>query len=255
MKHTFQAVIAALTLLLSAILPGQAQLPSFNLGGGGSLGADFATMARLFGPHTGFTARSEVRMFDKDQKESLSATMNFAFLENKTRIEIDAARMKNKDLPPGIADQLKQMGLDQVVMLIRPDRQSIYVVYPRLEACLTVPLPKAAAGEPKLQRRSAGKETLDGHACAKSDVTLTSPNGVKEELTVWFATDLKDFPVQVLIKQGDGTVITRYKDIKLTRPESGRFDLPAGFKEYSDPQSFMAAVTAKVLAGGLPEAK
>jgi hypothetical protein len=255
MKDTFQAATAALALLLSAVLPGAAQLPSFNLGGEDSLGADFATMARLFGKHTGFTARSEVRMYDKDQKESLSATMNFAFLENKTRIEIDAARMKNKALPAGIADQLKQMGLDQVVMIIRPDRQSIYVVYPRLEACLTVPLPKAAAGEPKLQKRPAGRETLDGQTCAKSEVTLASPNGEKEELTVWFATDLKDFPVQVLTKQGDGTVTTRYKDIKLFRPEGSQFDLPAGIKEYRDTQSFMAAVTAKVLAGGLPEGK
>jgi hypothetical protein len=235
---------------------GLAQLPSLNLGGGGSaVGADFATMSKLFGSHDGFTAKSEVRMYDKSQKETISAAMNFAYLENKTRIEIDATQMKNKDLPAGIADQLKQMGLDQAVTLIRPDRKAIYVLYPRLEACLTVPLPKETAGPAKLDKEAIGKETLDGHPCVKNKVTLTSEQGAKEELTVWNATDLKDFPVQVLAKQNDDTVITRYKQIQLTKPDAKLFDLPAGFKEYSDTQSFMQGIMAKILAGEVPQKK
>jgi len=256
MKHVNLTGKATVLLFLLTSIAGLAQLPSFNLGGSGSpVGADIATMSRLFGSNTGFTAKSEIRMYDKSQKETISATMNFAYLENKTRIEIDATQMKNKDLPAGIADQLKQMGMDQIVTLIRPDRKAMYVIYPKLEACLTVPLPKENDGQAKVDKQAIGKETLDGHACVKNKVTVTSGKGEKEELTVWNATDLKDFPVQVLTKQNEDTVITRYKQIQLTKPDAKLFDLPAGFKEYSDTQAFMQGIMAKILAGGLPETK
>lgn len=253
MKLTGKVTIVI--LLLTSVV-GMAQLPSLNLGGGGStMGADFTTMAKLFGSHTGFTAKSEVRMYDKSQKETISATMNFAYLENKIRIEIDTTQMKNKDLPAGIAEQLKQMGMDQVVTLIRPDRNTMHVVYPKLEACLTQPLPKSAAGDTKMDKKATGKETLDGYLCVKNTVTLISGKNAKEEFTVWNATDLKDFPVQVLTKQNGDTIITRYKQIQLTKPDGKLFDLPAGFKEYSDTQSFMQGIMAKILAGGLSETK
>src|SRR5688572_3272184 len=255
MKQVNRIGRTVIALLLSCVPGAMAQLPSFNLGGGGSGGgADFATMARLFGNHTGFTAKSEIRMYDKSQKETISAAMTFAYLDNKTRIEIDVTQMKNKDLPAGIADQLKQMGMDQIVTLIRPDRKAMYVLYPKLEACLTQPLPKDT-GDAKMDKQVVGKETLDGHPCVKHKITFTSEKGGKEEFTVWNATDLKDFPVQILAKQNEDTVITRYKQVQLTKPDAKLFDLPAGFKEYNDTQSFMQGIMAKVLGGGLPESK
>ena len=256
MKHVNLTGKSTVVLLLLTSVAGLAQLPSLNFSGAASApGTDFATLSRLLDNHTAFTARYEVRMYDKTQKETLSAAMNFAYLENKTRLEIDTTQMKNKDLPAGIADQLKQLGMDQVVTLIRPDRKTMYVLYPKLEACLTQPLPKDTAGNPKMEKQAIGKETLEGHSCVKNKVTFASEKGEKEELTVWNATDLKDFPVQVLIKQNDDTIITCYKQIQLTRPEARLFDLPAGFKEYSDTQSFMQGIMAKILAGGVPESK
>jgi len=246
--------VVVLTLLLvlvrGAVL---AQLPSLNLSAAAAApGTDFATMSRLYGGHTGFTAKYEVRMYDQRQKETINAEMKLAYLENKTRLEIDTAQMKNQDLPAGIAGQLKQVGMDQVVTLIRPDRKTIHVLYPKLEACLTQPLPKDP-GSPKMDKQVLGKETLDGHPCVKHKVTFTSETGGKEELTVWNATDLKDFPVQVLIKQNDDTIITRHRQIELTRPQARLFDLPPGFKEYHDTQSFVQGIMAKILAGGVPE--
>ncbi len=232
----------------------RAQLPGLNLDRGGDAGADYATMARLFGSNTAFTAKSEVRMYDQSRKETIFAAMNYSCLEDKTRIEIDTAQTKNKDLPAGIADQLKQLGMDQVVTLIRPDRKAVYVLYPKLEACLVQPLPEDS-GKTKMDRQAIGKETIDGHPCVKHKVTFTSEKGGKEEYTVWNAIDLKDFPVQILVKQNEDTIITRYKQIQLTKPEAKLFDLPAGFKEYSDTQSFMQGIKAKMLGGGVTGSK
>jgi hypothetical protein len=246
----------AVVLLVLADAAGLARLPSINFGGApGAPGADFSTLSRLFAGHTGFTAKSEVRMYDKSHQETIRAAMNFSYLENKIRIEIDVTRMKNKDLPPGIADQLEQMGMDQVVMLIRPDKKSVYAIYPKLAACLSQPLPRENAGAAKMDKQTIGKETLDGYSCVKNKVTFTAEKGGKEELTVWNAPDLKDFPVQILTRQGDETVITRYKQIQLAKPDAKLFDLPSGFKEYSDTQSFMQGITVKILGGGLSETK
>jgi hypothetical protein len=106
-----------------------------------------------------------------------------------------------------------------------------------------------------MEKLGIGKETLDGHPCVKNKLTFTSAKGGKEELTVWNATDLKDFPVQVLAKQSDETVVTRYKQVQLSRPDAKLFDLPAGFKEYSDPQSFMQGIASKIIGGDRPDGK
>jgi hypothetical protein len=255
MKHVPLPRWIVVAFLLTCVV-GRAQLPSVNFPSAASApGTDFATMSRLLGSHSGFTARYEVRMYDKSQKETISAAMNCAYLENKMRLEINLAQMKNKDLPAGFADQLKQMGMDQIVTLIRPDKQSIYVVYPKLEACLTQPLPKETEGNRAVEKQALGKETLDGEPCVKNRVTFTSNKGGKEELTVWNATNLKDFPVQVLTKQDDDTIITRYRQIQLAKPEARLFDLPAGFKEYEDTQSFVQGIMPKVLSGGLPDSQ
>jgi hypothetical protein len=248
--------LAATILFLLCLTPGLGQLPSLNFGGASATpGTDFTTLFRLFAGHPGFTAKSEVRMSDKNQKETISVVMNFAYLENKIRMEIDLAQMKNKDLPDGIASQLKQLGMDQVVTLIRLDWKSVQVIYPKLQACLTQPLPKETTPEPKMVKQTIGKETLDGQPCVKNKVTISSTKGAAEELTVWQATNLKDFPLQILAKQGDETVITRYRQVQLVKPDAKLFDLPAGCKEYSDTRAFMRGITARFMAGDVPESK
>lgn len=248
--------IATLVMLLATLGTGRAQLPSLSLSGGsGAPGTDFATLFQLLAGQPGFTAKSEVRMYDKAQKETISVTMDFAYLEKKIRMEIDLTQMRNKDLPAGLADQLKVLGMDQVVTLIRPDKKSVYVIYPKLQACLAQPLPDETSDTPKMDKQAIGKETLDGNPCVKHKVTFTSAKGAKEELTVWYATNLKDLPVQVLSSRGEETAITRYRRIQLTQPDARQFDLPAGFKQYGDMQSFMQGITSKVISGELPEPK
>jgi len=237
---------------------GLTQLPSLDLGAGlGGAGSDLATMTKLFGSHTAFTAKSDVRVYDKNQKETISTPMDFSYLDKKIRIKIDMTQMKNKEIPAGVAEQLKQFGMDQVVSIVRPDRQKLYVLYPKLQSCVVLPMPKTEAettAEAKLSKQAIGKESLDGHPCVKHKVTLTSAKGEKQELTVWNATDLKDFPVQILTAQNDDTVITRYRQIRFTKPSVTLFDPPANYTEYSDMQTFVQGVMTKIL-GGVHEAK
>lgn len=227
---------------------------------GGSLptsapGADFATFAQLFGKNAAFTARSEVRVLDKNQKETINATMEFAMLENKLRLEIDTATAKHNDLPPDAAASLKPLGMDQVHVVMRPDRKSVYFIFPKAGMYINMPMEKAdleAAEKSKVTIEKLGEETLDGHPCVKNKVTITSATGEKQELTVWNATDLKKLPIKTIQKQGDETITTRYTRIQFARPDAKKFEPPAGAEEFKGMMAFMQGMMKKALSGGLP---
>jgi len=239
--------IAALVLLTGGAC--LAQLP--GSGGANSLGTDFATLSKLFGENTAFTAKSDVHVYDKGQTEKTSVAMIFSCLNSKCRVEIDIGQMKSKDLPAGAAAAIKQMGMDRLITIVRPEKKARYLIFPGLKSyvntSLTTEEMDAFAKDPKIEKTAAGKETLDGHACVKNKVTATDAKGTKTEFTVWNATDLKDFPVQIMTKEKDDTVIIRYKEIKLGKPDEKQFDVPADFKEYHDYLELTQAATMKMM--------
>jgi len=246
----------ALALLLTCVT-GLAQLPNLD-SGGGAPGSDFAVLNKLFGKAAAFTAKSEVRVLDEDQKETISVMMDFAMLDKNIRMEIDAAKVKNKDLPPGTIDGLQQMGLDKFVTLIRPDRKTLYVIYPKAASYLTLPMKLEeleAAEKSSVKTEVLGRETLDGHPCVKKKITITPPNGAPQTFTVWNATDLKDFPIQTLTRQDADTVITRYTSVQLLRPDAKQFEPPTGFEEFKGLPAFLAGMMKKSGGGGAPAVK
>lgn len=253
MKRFFLPLLA----LLLAGATGFAQLPDLT-GAGAAPGTDFALLSKLLGKLPAFTAKSTVRVLDKKQTETTSVVMDLAMLDRKIRLTIDATKIKNKSLPPGAIDALKQTGLDQIAVLIRPDRQSLHFIYTGLEAYLTQPMDKqelASAEKSTIKTQTLGKETFDGHPCVKNKITITSGDGSVQELTVWNATGLQNFPIQMLTRQDGETVITRYTDVKFAKLDAKQFEPPAGFDEYKSLTSFMAGMTKKLLTGGLPAPK
>lgn len=248
--------LSSLLVLTAAVISVPAQLP--GLGGGlptTAPGADFATFAQIFGKTANFTARSEVRVLDKNQKETISTAMDFAMLDNKLRLEIDATATKNKDVPPEATAGLKQMGMDQVQVIMRPDRQSVYFVFPKAAMHINMPMEKSdldAAAKATVKTEALGKETLDGHPCVKNKVTITSAKGEPQELTVWNATDLKNLPIQTVQKQGEDTIVTRYSRIQPGKADAKQFEPPTGSEEFKGMAEFMQGMMKKALGGGLP---
>ena len=107
----------------------------------------------------------------------------------------------------------------------------MHFIYPALEAYLTQPMDKKeleSAEKSTVKTEALGKETFDGHPCVKNKLTITGGDGAVQELTVWNATDLQNFPIQTLIKQDGETVITRYTDVKFTKLDAKQFEPPAG---------------------------
>ncbi len=239
----------ALPLLAATLLalPARAQITS-----PGQTGLN-AAMTKLFGDVTAFSARTEVRMLDKQGKESMRMTMNFALLDGKMRAEIDLAQIKTADMPPEAAASLKQMGMDKMVSVVRPDRKSTLVIYPSLSAFAEVPMsPEDAADlekKYKVTRTKTGRETIDGHPCDKSKVMVIGDKNEKHEAIVWTATDMKDFPIQMQMNQAEATIVMLYKDVKLARPDAKQFDAPAGFAKHESIEKLMQGAMLKAFGG------
>ena len=249
MKDFNSAGKTVVLLLLLSGATGLAQLP--GVGGASAPGTDFAILSRLFGEHKAFTAKSDVRVYDKTQNEKTSVAMTFICLDSKSRVEIDISQMKSKDMPPGAMAAVKQMGMDRLVTIVRPEKKARYLIFPGLQSYVNTPLTAeetaAFAKNPKIEKTALGKETLDGHACAKNKVITTDDKGTKTEFTVWNATDMKDFPIQIMTKEKDDTVIIRYKEIKLDKPDAKQFDVASNYKEYTDFLALTQAATMKMM--------
>jgi len=229
-------LLAALTLALSLFTTS-----ALAQGGPGGPGMDGA-IAKLFGDNKAFTTTVE---FHTTLPSGAEMTMpgKMAFLDGKTRFEMDMADMKGGGLPPGAVAQMKQMGMDRMATLGLPDKKQAYIIYPNLKAYVPAPAGAGAitsAADYKSEATKLGAETVDGHDCVKNKVVVTGPDGVPHESTVWNAKDLNQFPVKIQMAPAQGmNAVMLFKDVKLSKPDAAQFDLPAGYTKYDDMTGLM----------------
>lgn len=215
-----------------------------------------AAITKLFGDIKAFSAKAEVRVLDNSQQEVVSMPMDFALLDKSIRVEMDMTQMKNKQMPPGMSNTLKQMGMAHVISVISPGKKSAIVIYPDQKSVLNLPLPKSdtdTAKEPKLEKTSMGKETLDGHPCVKNKVVITDEKGEKVDAFTWNATDMKDFPIQIQTKEAENTSVVKFSSVSFEPPPAAQFEVPAGFTQYKDQQELMQGIMKKVMQEHAPE--
>src|SRR6266700_4705429 len=191
----------------------------------------------LFGTNP-CTAKCDVKVLNDSFKESFTET--FTLLDGKTRTDIDMAQMKHQLIPPATT---KQMGIDQKILILRPDLKLTYVLFPRLRSYIKSPVVRgdALAGqkEPKMERTAVGTENLEGHPCIKNKVIITTGDGEKHEILVWTATDLKDFPLRIQAKDGENIELSTYKDIQFLKADPNQFEPPRGSTEYDNMSEMM----------------
>jgi hypothetical protein len=80
---------------------------------------------------------------------------------------------------------------------------------------------------------------------------VTDKEGTKHESTVWNATDLKKFPVEIQTTESGGDVTMLFKNVSLTKPAASLFDPPADFKKYDNIQQLMQQEMMKRMGGGM----
>ncbi len=223
-------LLAALPILLLAGHLAFAQVPTT-----GSPAGINAAFVRLFGPVSSFTAKVETQVFDPSQKEIVHMPMDLAALDGKVRLEINLAQMQSTEFSARTLAQLKQAGMDRVVSVFRPDKKTTYIIYPGVQSYLSIPLAKGEAEAMekglKLEKSPLGKENIDGHPCVKNKVTVRNDTGPVLEAVTWNAADLKDFPLQIQMKEKNNKVLMRFSQVSFVRPDAKQFDLPSTYGE------------------------
>jgi hypothetical protein len=237
-----------LVVLLVSVAVAQAQLP------GGPKTPQFSgAFAKLFGEHKAFSADMDMEMTQEGGKDGLSTPGKVAYLEGKSRLEIDLSKAKGSQLPPGMAEQLNAMGMGQMTMISQEGTTNSYLVYPALKSYAVIPTPETKSSDDtkiKLDSTELGKDTVDGQACIKNKVVITDADGTKSEATVWNATELKKFPVRIETAKDGTNVRMSFKNVKLAKPDAKSFEPPSSFKKYTDIQAMMQELIMKSLQGG-----
>ncbi len=240
---SFCRVIAVLCAFVG-VLPAWAQFD-----GPGSPGVS-ASLIRLFGTNFAFTAQMEAQVLGKDNQERIGTPMNFARLGNRIRVDVDMTRMRNREQPDAVA-KLKPLGLDQVVSVIRPDLRATCVMFPKLQSVVKLPMPpeeaEAFSKPAKMERTVIAREKMEGYACVKYRVVATDEKGKKHEATAWNATELRDFPLCVMTREGEDTVVVRFRQVQFVSPDAAKFEPPAGYTACADMQALMAGPVVKFM--------
>lgn len=222
--------------------------------GGGPGGPNFGgSMSKIFGDHKNFSAAVEIQANDSTAGDT-TIPGKLMFDDGKSRFEMDMTKMKNSKMPPGAAEQMKAMGMANMVVISRPDKKVNYMIYAGLNAYVEMPLKESettdAIGKYKSESTELGKETVAGHPTVKNKVVVTDDKDKKHEFTVWNATDLKSFPVKVEMNEGKTKVTMLFTDVKLAKPEAKLFDAPSGLKKYDSMMAMMQEEMMKKMGEG-----
>jgi hypothetical protein len=240
-----------IVLIFATVMVAQAQLPGGGMGPGTPQFS--AAFSKLFGEHKAFSADMDMEMSDQGGKESLSTPAKISYLDGKSRLEIDLTRAKGPQLPPGMGEQLKAMGMGEMTMISQEGKTNSYLVYPSLQAYAIIPTPNNKDQDEskiKLDSTELGKDTVDGQPCIKNRVVITEGDGTKSEATVWNATELKKFPVRIETAKDNTKVRMSFRNVKLAKPDAKLFDPPANYKRHENVQGMMQEAIMKSIQGG-----
>jgi hypothetical protein len=197
-----------------------------------------AAMIKLFGDTKAFSSKATVRLLDKNKKETMTMTMDFALLDGKFRADIDLNQIKGAEISAESLTMLKTVGMDKWSSIILPQKKTTIVVVPALKSYAEAPM-QVEEGT-TLNEIKLGKETIEGHICEKYKVSITGQKGQKHQASVWKATNMKNFPLQMEMEQDDGLMVMLFRDVRLGQPNPALFAAPAGYTRQESMEQMIA---------------
>lgn len=206
-----------------------------------------AALAKFFNKDAEFTATAKVVITGKKASDHQTMVLRLAVSGRKMRNEMDMTKMSA--VPARELEGMKQMGMDQMTILVLPEKPATYMVFPNLKSYCDMPASDKSKAEGKLEKTELGSETIEKHPCKKSKLTFTDKDGKTAEALVWEATDLKNFPIQYQTVEDEKTTTTTFSDIKMEKPEAALFELPASYKKYGNMQEMMMGNMQRLMQG------
>ena len=106
-----------------------------------------AALAKFLSKDAEFTASAKVVTAGKKASDNQTLVMRFAVSGRKMRNEMDMTKMGN--IPARDLEGMKQMGMDQMVILALPEKSATYMVFPNLKSYCDMLTPKKSNAEGK----------------------------------------------------------------------------------------------------------
>ena len=239
-------LLAAVCLSLSPV-HGELGMGGTGLGPQGGMSISPAT-ARLFGENAAFVANMEMEARMSAQDKILMPS-RLAFDQGKSRMDMDLTTMRGASVAPEAMTQVKQLGMAQMTMISRPDKQLVYLVFQTIRTYVEMPTPKAVAGQKAesmtMSLRELGREMIGSQPTIKNKAIVTDLTGKQTESTVWNSTTLKLFPVKIeTVEQGTPVTIS-FRNVSLGKQPATAFEPPTGFMRYTNMMEMMQVVMLK----------
>jgi len=231
--------VAALVAWCLAGLAGGSALAQGMPGGGAGYNA---IVARLFADIPAFSAKVETALTNTADKSRLLIPMRMMKRDRVMRIEVDFTKMNGSGVAMQGLAGMQNIGMARMTSLVIPGEHFMRVLFPDLKFHSKVELSDSDLpnAEFKVQKKSLGKDTINGQACARQLVTIVSKDGQKNEATTWEATALNNFPVRISFKPQDSTMVMSFTEVALGAPPEDQFKVPADYKEFDSVSSLMS---------------
>jgi hypothetical protein len=197
-----------------------------------------AILNRVLDKAAPFTAKIILQVAGKAEATASTAMGTLEFKDGNMRCEAKLGEISSAQLTSNARSLVRQINGDIFILLTRADQKTNYLVLPGAQACLVMPLPslKLSATE------SFGEENIDGHACLKDKMLVTTPLGATDEVFVWRAKDLKSFPIQVQIVDSGEVFRIVLRDAQTKPALAERFHVPVGLTRYTTIEDLLQSI-------------
>jgi hypothetical protein len=239
-----------LSLLVAAALAA-GTLPMCAQMGGSPVPAMDSGMQKLFGDNQSFSADTQIQVTSDRGPMTMSGKMYFD--KGNSRTEMDMSQMQGGNIPPQAMAQMKSMGLDKMVSITQSGSHVVDMVYPDAQAYAEMTPsapPSSSTNSASVTLTAMGNETMAGHPCVKNKAVVTDAQGGTHNFTVWNATDLKNFPVQITMNDGSNPLTFTFMNVSLSKPDASLFTVPSGYTKYDSMQEMMQSIMMKKMGGG-----
>jgi hypothetical protein len=225
-----------------------------QMGGGASPGANYDNgMQKLFAATPVFSATVQTKMDGPNGVMNVKTKMFFD--HENSRTEMNMADAQGGGLPPEALSQMQALGMDKVVSISLADKKSVYMVYPNIHSYVAMDISSAGLATNTFQTQitKIGEETVDGHPCIKNKTVVWSDDQTNE-FTVWNASDLKNFPIQIAMSQQGTSATISFGALSFDKLDASLFQPPAGYTRYGTVQDLMQSALMNHPSGmpGLP---
>ena len=92
---------------------------------------------------------------------------------------------------------------------------------------------------------SANAESINGHPCHKTEISVHLADGATDQITVWRATDLGDLPLRIVSSTGPNRFTANFSKMRLEKPSRDLFEPPKEFSKYASAEALMTELVAR----------